>query len=235
MRTTLTTMSVQPISPGSVVSRIWSIYLDESWVLIGTALVLYALQFVVYLLLPSAAGFVLAILFWALSVLYQGMVVKLVQDVQDGRREHSIGGLIRSVEPVFWPLVAVSILFGLGVGIGFVLLIIPGLILMTIWSVVAPVTVLERPGVFDAFGRSRELVRGNGWNVFAVIVLVFLAVAVISVAAGLLAASLGSLGRALVQWAVNAALAPVTALSAAVLYFELRRQRGEGAGSPDVG
>ena len=229
------TRSVQPIRPGSVVSRIWSIYLDQSWVLIGTALVLYALQFVVYLVLPSAAGFLLALLFWALSILYQGMVVKLVQDVQDGRRDHSIGDLIRSVEPVFWPLVAVSILFGLGVGIGFILFIIPGLILITIWSVVAPVTVLERPGVFAAFGRSRELVRGNGWNVFGVIVLVFLAVVVISVAVGLLSSSLGSLGRALVQWAVNAALAPVTALSAAVLYFELRGHRGEAAESADLG
>jgi hypothetical protein len=129
-----------------------------------------------------------------------------------------------SVTPVFWPLVAVSLLFGLAVGIGFVLLIIPGLFLMTIWCVVAPVTVLERPGVWEAFGRSRDLVRGNGWNVFGVIVLVFLAVVVVSVAAGIAAAGLGSVGRALVQWAVNAALAPVTALSASVLYFELRRQ-----------
>jgi lipid-A-disaccharide synthase-like uncharacterized protein len=215
-------MSVQSISPGSILSRIWTIYLDQSWVLIGTALVLYSLQFVVYLLLPGAAGFVLALLFWALSILYQGMVVKLVQDVQDGRRDHSVGDLIRSVEPVFWPLLTVSILIGLGVGIGFILLIIPGLILIVIWSVVAPVVVLERPGVFAAFGRSRALVRGNGWNVFAVIVLVFLAVAAVSVAAGLATNSLGSLGRALVQWAVNAALAPVTALSASVLYFALR-------------
>lgn len=215
-------MSVQSISPGSILSRIWTIYLDQSWVLIGTALVLYSLQFVVYLLLPGAAGFVLAILFWALSILYQGMVVKLVQDVQDGRRDHSVGDLIRSVEPVFWPLLTVSILAGLGVGIGFILLIIPGLFLIVIWSVVAPVVVLERPGVFAAFGRSRELVRGNGWNVFAVIVLVFLAVAAVSVAAGVATNSLGSLGRALVQWAVNAALAPVTALSASVLYFALR-------------
>jgi lipid-A-disaccharide synthase-like uncharacterized protein len=215
-------MSVQSISPGSILSRIWTIYLDQSWVLIGTALVLYSLQFVVYLLLPGAAGFVLALLFWALSILYQGMVVKLVQDVQDGRRDHSVGDLIRSVEPVFWPLLTVSILIGLGVGIGFVLLIIPGLILIVIWSVVAPVVVVERPGVFAAFGRSRALVRGNGWNVFAVIVLVFLAVAAVSVGAGLATNSLGSLGRALVQWAVNAALAPVTALSASVLYFALR-------------
>jgi hypothetical protein len=104
-------------------------------------------------------------------------------------------------------------------------LIVPGLIPMVIWAVVAPVTVLERPGVFAAFGRSRELVRGNGWNVFGVIVLVFLSVVVVSVAAGLLAGSLGSLGRAFVQWALDAALAPITALSASVLYFTLLRGR----------
>ena len=207
-------MSVQPISPTSVVSRVWDLYKDQFAVLIGTAVCLYALQFVIFLLLPGGASFALALLFWALSILYQGMVVKLVQDVQDGRRDNSIGDLIRSVEPVFWPLVGVSILFGLGVGLGFILLIIPGLFLLVIWSVVAPVTVLERPGVFHAFGRSRALVRGNGWNVFGVIVLVFLAVVVVSVAAGVAAESLGTVGRSLVQWAVNAALAPVTALSA---------------------
>lgn len=215
---------MQTISPGAVVSRIWDIYRDQFAVLFGTALILFALEFVVLLLVPGAS-IALAILFFALGVLYQGMVVELVQDIQDGRRDHSIGALISSVEPVFWPLVTVSILFGLALAVGFILLIIPGLILMVIWSVVAPVTVLERPGPFAAFGRSRELVRGNGWQVFGVIVLVFVAVVVISVAAGLIASSLGSLGGALVQWAINAALAPVTALSASVLYFELRGRR----------
>ena len=216
-------MSVQPISPGSVISRIWEIYRGQFVVLVGTAVILYALQFVLYLLLGSAAAWALGVLFIALVFLYEGMVVKLVQDVQDGRRDHSVGDLMRGVEPVFWPLVGASILAGIGIGIGFILLIIPGLILMVIWAVVAPVIVLERPGVFAAFGRSRELVRGNGWNVFAVIVIVFLAVAVISSAAGLASDSLGSVGRALVQWVVNSALAPVTALSASVLYFALVR------------
>ena len=222
-------MSLQPITPGSVVSRIWDIYRDQFSTLVGTATILYALQFVIFILLSSAAGIVLALLFWALSILYQGMVVKLVQDVQDGRRDHSVRDLISSVSPVFWPLLGVSILFGLGVAFGFVLLIIPGLYLMVIWSVVAPVTVLERPGVFAAFGRSRELVRGNGWPVFGVIVIVFVAVVIISIVAGLAASGLGSVGRALVQWAVNAAFAPVTALSASVLYFTLRSRYGEPA------
>jgi hypothetical protein len=196
--------------------------MDQFAVLFGTAVVLYALQFVIAVVLPSGLAVLVVLLFWAISVLYQGMVVELVQDVQDGRRDHSVGQLLRSVEPVFWPLVAVSILFGLGVGVGFVLLIIPGLILLVIWSVVAPVTVLEHPGVFAAFGRSRELVRGNGWNVFGVIVIVIVIIFVISIAVGLVTTGLGSLGRALVQWAVNSAIAPVAALSASVLYFALR-------------
>ena len=203
-------------------SRIREIYLDQFGVLFGTAVVLYVVQFVIYLVVPATLGIVLVLLFWALSILYQGMVVELVQDVQDGRRDHSVGELLRSVEPVFWPLVAVSILFGIGVAIGFVLVIVPGLILLVLWSVVAPVTVLERPGVFASFARSRQIVRGNGWNVFGVIVIVFVIVFLISIAVGLAASGLGSLGRALVQWAVNSAIAPVTALSASVLYFELR-------------
>lgn len=206
-------------------SRIWEIYLDQFGVLFGTAVVLYAVQFVVAIVLPTSLALSLVVVFWALSILYQGMVVELVQDVQDGRRDHAVSQLLRSVEPVFWPLAAVSILFGIGVAIGFVLVIIPGLILLVLWSVVAPVTVLERPGVFAAFGRSREIVRGNGWNVFGVIVIVFVIVFLISIAAGLAVSGLGSVGRALIQWGVDSAVAPVAALSGSVLYFELQPGR----------
>jgi hypothetical protein len=58
--------------------------------------------------------------------------------------------------------------------------------------------------------------------VFGVIVLLGLAVVVVSVAAGLAAASLGSVGGAVIEWAVTAAVAPLAALSASVLYFTLR-------------
>src|SRR5438552_14221706 len=92
-------MSMQRIVPGEVVSRIWEIYRDQFSVLAGTAFILCALQFVVYLLLPAVLGIVVEVLFLVLAILYQGMVVKLVQDVQDGRRDNSIPELLRSVEP----------------------------------------------------------------------------------------------------------------------------------------
>ena len=221
-------MNVQQISPGPVVARIWEIYREQGPVLLGTAAILFTLQFVAFLLLGGVAGLAISILFWVLATVYQGMVVKLVQDVQDGQRDHSVGELLVSVEPVLLRLIAVSILFAIGVGLGFVVLIIPGLILLTLWAVVAPVTLLERPGIFAAFGRSRELVRGNGWPVFGVIVLVYVVVLAISLAAGIASTPLGFLGRALINWAVTVATAPVPALSASVLYFALR----PGAPSP---
>ena len=54
------------------------------------------------------------------------------------------------------------------------------------------------------------------------IVLVYIAVVVASLLVGIVASPLGSGGRALVQWGVNAAIAPITALSASVLYFALK-------------
>jgi len=222
-------MRVQQISAGWVVERVWSIYREHAGVLIGTALVLFAVQFLVYWVLSGATRFLVTLLFWILSTLYQGIVVELVQDIQDGRRDSSIGDLVRGVEPVLGPLLLVSLIFGVSVAIGFVLLIIPGLILMTIWAVVAPVTVLERPGVLAAFGRSQDLVRGNGWNVFGVIVLVYIAVVIASLLVGIVASPLGSGGRALVQWGVNSAIAPITALSASVLYFALKDIREPAA------
>jgi hypothetical protein len=210
------------ISPGSIVRRVWALYVDQAGLLLPAAIALYAIQFAIALLLGGVTGLLLGILFWILAILYQGLVVELVGDLQQGKRDNTLGDLLDSVTPVLAPLLAVSVLFGLGVGIGLVLLIVPGLFVMTIWSVVAPVTVIEHPGVFEAFSRSRQLVKGHGWNVFGVIAIVYVATIAFSLVAAAIAAPLGHVGRDLVQWGVNVLLAPIVALSASVLYFELR-------------
>ena len=94
--------------------------------------------------------------------LFTGMVVQLVADVQDGRRDATAGQLLRAATPVLGQLILVGVVAAVGIMAGFILLVIPGLILITLWSVAAPVVVLEHPGVFPALRRSRVLVRGNG-------------------------------------------------------------------------
>jgi hypothetical protein len=64
------------------------------------------------------------------------------------------------------PLLLLGILTWLGLMLGFVLLIVPGIILAVVWSVAIPAKVAERTGVLQAFTRSRDLTRGRRWPIF---------------------------------------------------------------------
>jgi len=219
----------QQLSPGDVIGRAFTIYRDQIGVLLPAALVVFAVDALArWVFDRGVLALVSVVISLVLATLYEGMVVQLVRDVQDGRRDNTAGELFGSVSPVLVPLIAVSILAGLGIGIGFVLLIVPGLVLLTFWSVAAPVVVIERPGVFGAFGRSRELVRGYGWPVFGTVVLVFLLVIAASIAAALIGLVLGDVGRAVLSWIFDALTQPVAALTASVLYFTLLQLHGAG-------
>jgi hypothetical protein len=60
---------------------------------------------------------------------------------------------------------AVSILVGLAVGVGFVLLIIPGIIFATWFSMSMFVLVNENIGIIESMKRSKALVKGKFWPV----------------------------------------------------------------------
>jgi len=102
---------------------------------------------------------------------YSGMAAALV--CLPGER-NTAGELWAEVRPVLSTLIWVTLVVAILAGLGFVLLVIPCLILLTIWSVVVPVIVVERTDVFESLSRSRELVRGNGWRVFGFLVCLFL-------------------------------------------------------------
>jgi hypothetical protein len=185
--------------------------------------------FAVEAVLVLVLGWVGAILGIVATTFFNGMVVELVRDVQDGRLDASVGDLFRSVAPVVAPLIAVSFLAGIGIVIGLVLLIVPGLFLLTIWAVIAPVIVIERKGAIDSFGRSRELVRGHGWQVFGVIVVLFLLQFIITQVLNAVANSVSDsfVGYTISDLIVRLLVAPFTALAAAVLFFELKARKGE--------
>ena len=99
---------------------------------------------------------------------------------------------------------------------------------------IAPVVVVEQTGVFDSFGRSRALVRGHGWQVFGVIILVVVLLLIVGIATAILIDAVGDAGGSAISWALNVLTAPITALVAAVLYFALRVAHGEPARPEDA-
>lgn len=226
----------QRLDIGGVIGETFRTYGAQAGLILGAAFIIFLPIAIIDGFIENQGGFLLGLVGSIVSIVgtywFQGMVVQAVRDIQDGRRDFSLGELFSSVQNVVGTLIVVGILAGIGIAIGLVLLIVPGLILLTIWAVVGPAVVIDRPGVFGAFRRSRELVRGHGWAVFAVIVFFFI---LIAIGRGLIAALAGAISDTVVGYAVaslvgNLLLAPLGALAASVLYFHLRRLHGE----PDV-
>ena len=224
------------IDVGGVISETFETYRQNAGVLIASAVVVFVVVGLVSGLLSDAGGLLLSLLALVIrmagSALYTGFVVKLVEDVRDGRRDFSVGDLFSAAAPAIGPLVLMSILWGLGVAVGFLLLIIPGLFLITIWSMTAPSIVIERVGVMESFGRSRELVRGNGWSVFGTLVVVWLITIVIAAVISAIGAVLGTGGFVIGVIISSAVTAPIFSLAVSVIYFNLR---GDGVVPPATG
>ncbi len=229
-------MNSRKLAVGDTLSQVFSTYGAQAGVLLPLAFGLFLVVAIVNGILGQSLVLLpITILVSVVAgTLYQGMVVEVVSDVQDGRRDLTVGDLFNAVGPVLLPLIGAGILAGIGIGIGFLLLVVPGLILATIWAVIAPVIVVEHSGVIDAFGRSRELVRGNGWPVFGVIVCVYLIVFVVGGILGAIGTGISdSLGmRILFSVVAQTLTAPIAALTAAVIYFRLMALRNEAPPAP---
>ncbi len=223
---------------GATLREVFATYREQAMVLLPVAFLLFFVSAVANTLAPR--GFALLVLPLILSILiatlYQGMVVSLVRDLRGGGHDSSVRGLVRSVLPVFWQLVGAGILAGVGIGFGF-LLFLPGLYMATIWAVIAPAIVIERREVLEAFVRSHQLVKGNGWRVFVIVVLVAGVFGLVVGFAFILLAREIADNQVLViasSALASTITAPIEALVAAVLYFRLLEMHGGSAPAPPL-
>jgi uncharacterized membrane protein len=86
----------------------------------------------------------------------------------------------------FFPIIGIAILATLGIMIGMLLLIVPGIMLALRWSVAVPACVVENQGPLTAMRRSAELTRGHRWKIFGMFLLVLVIVLVVSLIVGLI-------------------------------------------------
>jgi hypothetical protein len=219
------------IRAGDVVNETFSIYGQNFLALFGSAIAVFVIVGLVAGLLRNGGAVLIAlatIVQLAGYALYTGFVVALVRDVRDGRRDQTVGDLFSAASPAILSLIVFGILFGVAVGIGIVLFIVPGLILITFWSVGAPAIVIEEAGPIAAFGRSWRLVRGDAWSVFGALILILLIVIGIGIVLGVIATPIGNGATVVASIVSNVLTAPIYAIAVSVLFFDL----GGGAGIP---
>ena len=193
-----------------------------------------------YIVAGTAKGF----LFGALAVILQlgctyvlqaALVQGSITDLNGERPE--LGGALSTGFALALPVFIIAMLSLLGMGLGFVLLVVPGIIVAVGWSVVVPVRVVERTGVKETFSRSWDLTKGHRWKIFWLVVMY----AIVSYLCALLVAALAGISfmasaRVLnntpfivMQWLLQVVLAVITAVGITAIYYELRTVK-EGLG-----
>jgi hypothetical protein len=216
---------------GGVLSEAWALYR-----LLWKRSILTAASIFVFLSLVEALitrpgvskgaelGLVLvsAILSIVGSLWVQGALVEVVRELHEGRRPPSFELLYDTTRGQLWRLAAGGLITGIGVAIGLLLFIVPGLVLWTRWSLIVPVIVVEQLPVGDAFERSSRLVRGHGWTVFGVITSTLLVSLVVGAVAQEIFRPLPRFFSIWIAGVVGASIAtPFVAHAFTVLYYRL--------------
>ncbi|NOT40972.1 MAG: hypothetical protein HOP13_10805 [Alphaproteobacteria bacterium] len=178
----------------------------------------------------------------ATGVILQGTLTRAAVDDLSGKGVQ-LGSAISNAIALILPLIGLGLLVGLGVGVGFIALIVPGIFLLLCWMVASPVMVVERLGVIASMQRSMQLTQGHRWAILGLIVLFIIVYMIVlavlgAIVGGAMLSDLASaagppLGFLIVMTLVGVVLSVIGTVGAAAIYFELRQIK-EGVGATEL-
>jgi hypothetical protein len=162
-----------------VIGEVWRLFRARFWrTLVIVALLLAPLELLIAVLDPDFTS--LAPGWWAwvgftsgiTLVAFPWVIGAVVHDVAQGDR--TVAGAYARTWDRLPDLVISAVVTTVGILLGMIALIVPGLILMARWALVVPLIVLERAPWRLALSRSNELVRDRTRTVVAIFVLLTL-------------------------------------------------------------
>lgn len=167
-----------------------------------------------------------------ISALHMHAVVTIAE-----RRRPRLVEVARRGAMVLPVVAAAEIVADIGIFLGSIALVVPGILLAVRWAVVAQAAALEGEDWVDALRSSRRLTSGHGWHVVGLILLVgVLNAAVLFGARSIPLGSSSGAGSVAVGTTVETLVASFSALTLALLYFDLQARREvASAGNPRDG
>jgi hypothetical protein len=245
---------LRPLTLGELLDRAFQLYRSRFGIFVGIAAVAYLPAFVmqsVTLWTPKAitpgagiaalAGIIVLSLLRYLAVAAAAAATIMVVSAAYLQQPISVRDAYRRVSGMFVRIFFIMFGMGIGVCIGLVLLIVPGIILGLMWALAIPVAVLEDTGLGDSLSRSRYLTAGHRGRVFAIFFLYFALLFAIELAiggtAGAIFAMRGSAGTHLgashlpvvfsvviiiVSFAAACLVTPVLTISLSLMYYDER-------------
>jgi len=171
-----------------------------------------------------ARGILTLMEFVTRSLVSGAVMYGVIQELRG--RAFSVGGSLRIALDRFLPMLGVGISTAILIGLGSVLLIVPGLILTCMYYVSMPACVAENTGVSKSMSRSSFLTKGYRWQVFGTFLLMLVAGIIISLIIRAIIGGVFSLGGRsaflLATQVAGAIFGAFNGVLVSVFYYELR-------------
>lgn len=195
----------------------------------GATLIICFPAFVLDLFIPAEAGRLSDVAHSFLLSYAAAATVVIVSDAYLGQ-ERSLGQVLRAVFSRFGSIWGTALMKNLLIGLGVLLLVVPGVIAFIVTFAMVPAVMLEGASTSQAFDRSRALARGNQPRIFFALVLAFTLMSIAFMgtlfALGFLEGAVGwetsETGWTVLTQFVFSAAYPFTAIVSVLLYYDAR-------------
>jgi hypothetical protein len=235
------TYSFRPLTLGELLDRTFFLYRRHFVMFVGIAAVphLFGLLLNVALTAPggtfagSWSGALVSVMmlfaYFVTTVFTQAATVVAVSHVQLGRQV-TVGGAFAAVRSRIGELTVLSMNLSLRIFLGFLLLVIPGVVLAMTYALAVPVAVVEETSISETLDRSAFLTKGHRGRIFVIYALLVALSSIVTlvwqVPAVMVARTLtGFAGRIVSEFAsfvARTTVAPVLTIGLALMYYDER-------------
>jgi hypothetical protein len=211
---------------GDVLSKTFSVAMENFTAFYGTALIITAPLIISGLIGVQA----LDVLINAVCLAMMGVCGTYGKfRAMTGNKPDIAAMIARINRPGLLMLVLLGVVQGIAIGLGLLLLIVPGLFLLGMWAVAQPAMIIERTDIGASFSRSTALTEGRRLRVIGTFVLVAV-IAIVAAAVPLFFVYLlldwaGSLVLSIAGWAIGGIYMAFTAPLLPLIYFLLRQEK----------
>ncbi len=181
------TTALRPLSTGELLDRTFSLYRSHFGLFVG----IFALPYLVVLAFrlvglvfqsptPQISN-ILMNLVWSMGALFLILIVSAASQAAAVvavsnlhlDRPASVMDSFSTVKGEIPGVIGVSLLVGMASGFAFFAFIVPGVLLLIMWSLAVPAKVLEHRSATDSMSRSMELTKGSRGRIFVIGLLIF--------------------------------------------------------------
>jgi len=176
--------------------------------------------FSTYLTATITSLFLSGIVTWIANGITTGITIKFTSDMLERGQANLQASFNFTLTKILF-LLAASIITGILIVLGLIVLVVPGIILALMFSLVYPAIMLEGTGILESFSRSRVLV-SNRWLKTLVLLLVLgIIVGIVSGIVGIITAPLGIVSP-LISSILTAFITPIFAIAITLYYYSMK-------------